>query len=281
MRAALRPLEGIRSVLFDIYGTLLVSLQGESPGGSGRLERDSMVAALLGSGLMPPDQEHANSIGEVAVRWLHESVAAVHEAQVAAGIGTPEVEIRLLWSGVVERLFSEGMIRRHTVSDVELAGLAVRYEALINPCWPMPGVREVLARLHASGILLGIISNSQFYTRDLLTVLLGDSLDDLGFHPDLEHYSFEYGEAKPGRRMFAAARQMLLVHGISADQVLYVGNDMLNDVLPANGEGFRTALFAGDARSLRLRTDDPRTSGLSPDLIITCLSDLERCLCNG
>jgi hypothetical protein len=66
MQASLQPLEGIRSVLFDIYGTLLVSLQGESPGGSGRLERDSMVAALLGSGLMPPDQEHSNSIGEVA-----------------------------------------------------------------------------------------------------------------------------------------------------------------------------------------------------------------------
>ncbi len=38
--------------------------------------------------------------------------------------------------------------------------------------------------------------------------------------------------------------------------------------------GLKTALFAGDQRSLRLREHDPRCSTLEPDLIITKLSQL-------
>jgi putative hydrolase of the HAD superfamily len=53
-----------------------------------------------------------------------------------------------------------------------------------------------------------------------------------------------------------------------------VGNDMLNDIYPAKKLGFQTALFAGDARSLRLRTDDPRCRNLSADLILTDLEQL-------
>ena len=38
--------------------------------------------------------------------------------------------------------------------------------------------------------------------------------------------------------------------------------------------GLRTALFAGDARSLRLRRDDPRCAAVCPDLVLTGLSQL-------
>ena len=42
-------------------------------------------------------------------------------------------------------------------------------------------------------------------------------------------------------------------NGVAPGEVLYVGNDMLNDVYAAGQVGFRTALFAGDQRSLRMR----------------------------
>jgi putative hydrolase of the HAD superfamily len=48
-----------------------------------------------------------------------------------------------------------------------------------------------------------------------------------------------------------------------------VGNDIFNDILPAAAEGFQTALFAGDRRSLRLRSEDARCAGVQPDLVIT------------
>ena len=76
---------------------------------------------------------------------------------------------------------------------------------------------------------------------------------------------------------FQAAND-LAERGIGSDEVLYVGNDMLNDMTPASRVGFRTALFAGDARSLRMREGDPRVAGVAPDLVLSSLAELPRCL---
>ena len=69
--------------------------------------------------------------------------------------------------------------------------------------------------------------------------------------------------------MFRDVLTRLAERGIEPGQTLYVGNDMRNDVLTAARSGCRTALFAGDRRSLRLRGDDPDCRGLRPDLVIT------------
>ena len=66
--------------------------------------------------------------------------------------------------------------------------------------------------------------------------------------------------------------------GIQPASVLFVGNDMLNDIYPAHAIGFQTALFAGDRRSLRLRTDDPRCAALRPELVLTDLGQLPQFL---
>lgn len=60
----------------------------------------------------------------------------------------------------------------------------------------------------------------------------------------------------------------------AAREALYVGNDMLNDILPANREGFQTCLFAGDRRSLRLREQDPRCAGVAPTEVVGSLREL-------
>ena len=59
---------------------------------------------------------------------------------------------------------------------------------------------------------------------------------------------------------------------------MYVGNDMLNDIASAAKVGLRTALFAGDARSLRWRKGDERVEGVVPDLVLTDLLQLVDCL---
>ncbi|GHT78050.1 hypothetical protein FACS1894130_03980 [Spirochaetia bacterium] len=51
-----------------------------------------------------------------------------------------------------------------------------------------------------------------------------------------------------------------------------VGNDMLNDTVPA--AGFKTLLFAGDGRSLRLRQDNPLTEDVRPTAVIRRLADI-------
>ena len=78
--------------------------------------------------------------------------------------------------------------------------------------------------------------------------------------------------------MFEAATAALKRRQIAPAETLYLGNDMLNDVYPAGKLGFRTALFAGDRRSLRRREDRREVAGIEPDLLITDLAQLLKCI---
>jgi putative hydrolase of the HAD superfamily len=126
---------------------------------------------------------------------------------------------------------------------------------------------------------MGIISNAQFYTPYLFKWFLDFAPEDLGFDPELVFYSYEFERAKPSAALFAMAAQKLRDKGLAPSSVLYLGNDMLNDIFPAKNSGFQTALFAGDKRSLRLRTDDPRCRSLKPDLVVTDLGQLINIIC--
>ena len=49
----------------------------------------------------------------------------------------------------------------------------------------MPGAAETLAALQQRGLLLGIVSNAQFYTPLMIEALLGKPPGELGFLPEL------------------------------------------------------------------------------------------------
>jgi putative hydrolase of the HAD superfamily len=109
----------------------------------------------------------------------------------------------------------------------------------------------------------------------MLEALLEAPLEALGFDRDCCALSYRLLEAKPSTRVYREALAGLAAkHGIPPGAVLYVGNDMRNDIWPAAEVGCRTALFAGDERSLRLRRDDPRCAGVTPDRIVTDLSQI-------
>ena len=180
-----------------------------------------------------------------------------------------------VWDRVLAALFRDCLIDHAFFDEESLQQLALEYEVRVNPVWPMPGCEQVLGALRDAGLHLGIVSNSQFFTPELFPALLGKSVEQLGFHPELRFYSYRSQQAKPGFHLFQAAYFLLDIKlGIAAEQALYVGNDMLNDIFPAQMIGFRTALFAGDARSYRPRTDDPRVDGVTPDLVLTELGQL-------
>jgi putative hydrolase of the HAD superfamily len=121
---------------------------------------------------------------------------------------------------------------------------------------------------------MGLISNAQFFTTLLFEWFLGADATALGFGTELIILSYQLGCAKPSPVLFEAAAAAIETRGIARSATLVVGNDMLNDIYPAQQMGFQTALFAGDARSLRLRKDDPRCRDLRADLILTDLAQL-------
>ena len=217
-------LPGIKAVLFDIYGTLLISEAGESH----------------------PDPR---------IR------TAIEAAHAASGLPFPEVDIREIHAALHPAL-----------APAEIEELALRHELACNPTAEMPGAAGTLRALHRRGFTLGLISNAQFYTLPVLEENLHAPLEALGIDPGLVVFSYQLLRAKPDPSLFKAARALLAGRGIAPAAVLYLGNDVRNDIDPARAAGFRTALFAGDACSLRLRGRSPQDCGA--DAVLTELCQL-------
>ena len=246
----------LRAILFDIYGTLFISGSGDIGVAAEGFRQSHALNALCERYRIPWSPAEMT-------RKLFEAIKKAHIQKKAAGVDHPEIEIDRIWQGILGWQ-DMGRVRQ----------MAAAYEWIVNPTYPMPGLDQVLRTLRGRGILMGIISNAQFFTPLLFEIFLGAKAEKLGFARDLSFYSFEYGYAKPSVTLFERALGRLDRRGISPDTVLYLGNDMRNDIHPAGQAGFRTALFAGDRRSLRLRRDDPAIQRTAPDLTVTDLRQL-------
>ena len=265
----LKPLGDVQAVLFDIYGTLFVSGSGDIGVAQKVAKHEAFNASLAAIGV------DASNVGEAGPERLLEMIHKSHEESRKSGIEYPEVVIEDIWAATIASLVEEGLLDT-SANDADMQQLAVYYEVRTNPVWPMPDLVVTLDGLSAAGITLGIISNAQFFTPELFPALLGRTLDDLGFDRDLCFYSFSAGEAKPGQGMYRRAAEQLARRDIAPANTLYVGNDMLNDIAPAAALGFHTALFAGDARSLRMREGDARVADTRSDVVITNLASLHK-----
>jgi len=250
-------IHGVRAILFDIYGTLFISGSGDI-GISGRQHvQKQQLNRLL-------QKYRINRSSDDIQADLFSAVEAAHRQAKQRGIDYPEVIIDEIWKQV------PGI---RNLSDIQM--FAVEYELIVNPVYPMPGLRQVLDQLKKRpDLVMGLISNAQFYTPLLFQWCLNSDLDALGFDTDLIVFSWQTERAKPSPFLFDIVSDTLRSKDIPPESVLYVGNDMLNDILPAKQAGFQAGLFAGDARSLRLREDDPRCASIRPDLIITDLIQL-------
>jgi putative hydrolase of the HAD superfamily len=246
----------IQCILFDIYGTLFVSGSGDI----GLAKRESYKSKKLESLL------NTFGIQQTPPKVLNRFFATIdttHQNLKKKGVDFPEVEIDRVWMRVLK------------TDDLDMVrAFAMEFELIVNPVYPMPNLEKTLSTCKDLNVLLGIISNAQFYTPYLFKWFLDSSLEDCGFHPELIFFSYKFGYAKPSFFMFDAAAEQLEKMGMSAHSVLYVGNDLLNDIYPAKMAGFKTALFAGDARSLRLRENDSKCKDLFADIVITDLIQL-------
>ena len=256
-------LDGIRAVLFDIYGTLLISASGDIGLDRGEHRAQAAEDAIGETGgqlLVSPS---------AVIEGFETAIRREHDRLRNEGVDYPEIDIVEIW----ESIDGDCILAESGIREFSLA-----FELRVNPTWTMPFAAEALDRLHHSGQVLGIVSNAQFFTPLLFPPLLGKSPAEFGFEEALTYLSYEHRCAKPGKRLYAMIAEQLANRRIDPAEVLYVGNDMLNDVMPAASTGFRTALFAGDERSLRLRSDDERVTGVEADIVITELPQILECL---
>lgn len=262
--AKLPKLQDIRAVIFDIYGTLLISASGDISLASGGSRGKAALDALAATSLTHQSDLEGNSV----VEQLHAAIAKQHQN---SSSNHPEVEIRECW----DKVLSEQGIK---ADESQIEQLAIEYECRVNPIWPMPGLAEMLGELTSRKLQLGIVSNAQFFTPLAFKPLTNKDLSEWGFTYSLNIWSYEHREAKPGVVLYELCAQRLAAEGISPEQILYVGNDLRNDVWPAGLVGFKTALYAGDARSLRWRADDAAVAGVQPDAVLTDLKQISQLL---
>jgi len=248
--------ERIRCILFDVYGTLFISGSGDISLARQQTRHIQKLKDLL-------SRYKIKKRPQIVLDDFFTAIELEHKRLRKTGVEFPEVEIDRIWAHVLE------------IEELDaVRAFAVEFEMMVNPVYPMPNLERMLSGLKKLKVLMGIISNAQFFTPYLFNWFLNSSPEDLGFKSDLIFYSYKSGHAKPSPFMFDAAAKNLRNMDILAHSVLYIGNDMLNDIYPAKTVGFKTALFAGDARSLRLRENHLKCLSLYADIVITDLAQI-------
>ena len=256
MRPGGRLAEPIQCVLFDIYGTLFISGSGDIS-----VAQKSSPAARSLQRLL--QKFNIRKTPRDLIEELFRAIEDEHRRLRNDGVDYPEIKIDHIWKQILESDDLDSVRR-----------FAIEYELIVNPVFPMPNLDKTLSACKEQNLTMGLISNAQFFTPLLFEWFLHARPQDLGFHSALIFLSYQLRHAKPSLVPFEKAATVMDTMGLSTAASLYVGNDMLNDIYPAKQLGFQTALFAGDKRSLRLRTDEARCSNLSADLVLTDLGQL-------
>lgn len=264
----------IKAVFFDIYGTLLISASGDIDQAS--LSSENIKTAMQAGGF------NLDSCSPGTCSFLLEQlqlkIEEQHESLKKQGHPYPDVDIFKVWKEMFQAAEEKELIKLNGTES--WTDTIIVFELLSNRVYPMPGMKEILNWIKEKGLPMGIVSNAQFYTPVIMNYFLNDTFTAKqeidGFEKDLTVFSFRELRAKPDTALFHKFLPTLKSkYGIDPNEAIFVGNDMLKDIVTAKKSGLRTVLFAGDERSLRLREDDDRVRRFFPDFIINDLAQLK------
>lgn len=261
----------IKACIFDIYGTLIISASGDID--KTEFSEKSIQHALEQANIQTTTDPGTSKpfLYEYLLDEFRNTIKEKHKKMKDQGTQYPEVDYTEIWKTVLKQAAEKKLIVLSPESDPQV--FTFLFELMNNKIYPMPDMLTTLQELRSNNIPLGIVSNAQFFTPIILNYFIngyvGEREELDGFQPDLVEYSYKQHISKPDVRLFEKIREQLIAkYQINANQTLYIGNDMLNDIYPAQKAGFQTALFAGDQRSLRLREDLPEIKSIQPDFII-------------
>jgi putative hydrolase of the HAD superfamily len=222
------PPRSIRTVLFDVGGPLNTEVTHE------RLVDERIRAALAGEGHAVDDGQYVR-----ACRWAVECFA-------------PDAYKAIVWElAGRDAVLAERVHRRYR----ERRGERVPFEL-------REGIAEVLERLHARGLKLGLAANQPAETVA--------TLDQLGIGRYFSHHqvSEHHGFYKPDVRLFLRACEDL---GVEPRECIMVGDRIDNDVVPARLLGMLTVLF----RTGRHIDQQPRSWDEIPENEVWTVAELE------
>jgi putative hydrolase of the HAD superfamily len=243
----------IKAIFIDLFGTLMISGTGDGDITTVRENHYPVTRILSEMGCTLNSSHFDDRITELLGRKISD--------QISDSSAYAEADILMAWRETINHL-SEDRLISWDFSSMDIKKMALAYELTVNPVWPMPGALPFLEKIK-NHFTLGTIVNGQFYTPWIFEYLFHHNLSFFGFQEGLVFMSYETGQVKPSPILYASVMEkMSREYGINPEQVLVVGNDYTNDILPAKNAGFKTALFCGDSRSFR-RSSNPSEN---PDL---------------
>jgi putative hydrolase of the HAD superfamily len=262
----------LKALLVDVYGTFFTS--------TGNYLEEALVKEALLKTIREfnlKDSLKRINPGEKPWQTLEglylQEIELEHKRKRRNGIKYPEVKIEKIWKKILLKLQKHG----YRIRKTSLNSLSFKIAYFFSWVWDSnrlyPSALGILLDLKEKGFLLGIVSNSQFYTLLDLQLLVGKGKMDFGwknlFDERLCSFSFRAGVSKPNKKIFARVLRNLREKGIKRKEVAFIGNDLLNDVYVAKKLGLKTILFAGDKNSLKLRKDNRLATKTKPNLIVT------------
>jgi FMN phosphatase YigB (HAD superfamily) len=276
----IKPLDGIRAVVWNVYGTLLRISEG-------RLLFDHPDRMRMQIALDKTIQEFNmwNSMNRKPMApWeqmydqYRRQLDSYQMADTQKKGDFPEVDASRIWRKLLGQLGE-----KEYDYDMEFYGdpeelsdkVAYFFHANLQGIEAAPNALNALAAVSASDHVQGLLSDAQSFT--LVQILRG--LREQGTLPPLNKLfsldcmilSFQEGLRKPSKSLYQSCLAQFSGHDIAPQELLYVGSRLKDDLALAKAAGMRTALYAADKTSLRATKEEMKNPKMKPDRLLNDL----------
>jgi len=275
--------EGIRAVLWTVYGTLLAIPEGDL---KFEVANDLQMNVALDKTIHEFKMWGAMSRkpGQPAEYMREIYKKAVDEQRLApAADKYPELLCEKVWESIIKRLF-----QKEYAFDAGFYGslndyarkVAYFFHASLQGTGCYDNAATAMNALADRGIRQGLLADGQCFTPAQLG--RGLSRQDATFRFDElipvngRFLSSEHKARKPSNSLFQAAVEAMAGEGIEAAEILHIGSSLSRDVSPAKKWGMRTALFAGDRSSLAATAEQLKDDHYRPDALLTDLGQVSQ-----
>ncbi len=280
---SIQPIDGIRIVLWDVYGTLLRTTGGgfcllPDPQTPLEIALEKTIHEFNMWHSMyrkpgPPWQSMINQYTD-----YHKRLSMVGTKRNG---DLTEADLVDIWEAIISRLFDKGY-----TYDVDFYGdvrqfsekVAYFFHANLQGVEARGGAVQAMHDLHAIQIQQGLLADGQSFTFTQLLRALSQQgtlprLADM-FHPNAVLFSYELGIRKPSRSLFELTVERLRVAGFRPEEVLHISCRLKTDLVPAKAVGMRTALLVAEASGLEAPQTLLKNPATRPDRLLTGLQQV-------
>ncbi len=284
---SIKPLRGIRGVVWNLYGTLLTISEGRL---LHRHPQQLPMQIALDKTIKEFNMWNSMSRkpGAPWEYFLHKYDDAVDQFALS---GTdkrgeaPEINSTEIWRKLI------GILQQKDYQfDASFYGslndycekVAYFFHACLQGVSAAPGARPTLIAVAKSGRAQGLLADAQSFSflQMLRALRKQGKLPSPArlFTPSCFTFSYQVGLRKPSKPLFERCVRQFGELQISAEEILYVSSRMPDDLVVAKKLGMKTALYAGDRSSLAASSADLQDKATRPDRLLVELRQIQNIL---